>query len=98
MPGGVAAIVSYFIVLAIICLASMATIPIGTPYEIWLLLSYIGMFALPAYMLLTMYINNRYLPREIRPRWYDNLMVVGFSVFLLLYGVAWVLFEFPPRT
>lgn len=44
-----------------------------------------------------MYINNRYLPREIRPRWYDNRMVVGFNIFLLLYGIAWVLFEFPPR-
>ncbi len=87
-----------FVILAVICLASMATIPIGTPYEIWLLLSCIGMFSLPAYMLLTMYINNRYLPREIRPRWYDNLMVVGWSLFLLAYGVVWVLFEFPPRT
>jgi hypothetical protein len=76
----------------------MATIPVGTPYEIWLLLSYIGMFSLPAYMFLTMYINNRYLPAEIRPRWYDNLMVIGFSAFLLLYGIAWVVFEFPPRT
>jgi hypothetical protein len=88
----------YFVILAVICLASMATIPVGTPYEIWLLLSYIGMFSLPAYMFLTMYINNRYLPAEIRPRWYDNLMVIGFSAFLLLYGIAWVVFEFPPRT
>jgi len=86
----------YFVFLIILVIAAGAAVPVGTPYTIWLFVAWLGALNLPLYLFLTLYINNRFLPEAIRPRWYDNLFNAIYGLGLIVYFIAWTFLE-PPE-
>ncbi len=79
----------FFVFLGILVAASLAAIPVGTPYIIWLILNWLGMLNMPFYILAVLYLNNKYLPKNIRSKWYDNILNVLYCIILTVYFIIW---------
>jgi len=85
----------YLIFVVIICIAMLAAIPVGTPYAIWLMVAWISKLHMPMYMFALIYVNNKCLPKKIKPRWYDNLILIlaGIELFVFFIMLTWDIFR-----
>lgn len=86
----------YFIFLGALVIYGICCIPLGTPYFIWLIANWLGTLSQPYITLLLIYLNRKYLPEPIRPRWYHVVANVAWSIVLISYFIIWTIFE-PPR-
>ncbi len=68
----------------------------GTPKLMFLVVANVGNVALGTTAFLILWVNTRFLPPEIRPRWYNRLGLVGCGVFYLgLAAMVWQVKQWP---
>jgi len=86
----------YFVMLGALVTYGICCIPLGTPYFIWLIANWLGTLTQPFITLLLIYMNRKYLPKPLRPKWYHVTANVAWSIVLISYFIIWTIFE-PPR-
>ncbi|GAA2353721.1 hypothetical protein GCM10009854_34690 [Saccharopolyspora halophila] len=67
--------------------------PADGPSSILDTLAFLSTFAMGAYCVVLLLVNNRMLPKPIRPRWWSNL-IIGFGAFFYLGMLFYSLVEF----
>lgn len=67
--------------------------PADGPAAVLDVLAFLSTFAMGAYCVVLLLVNNRLLPRPIRPRWWSNL-IIGFGAVFYLGMLFYSLFRF----
>jgi hypothetical protein len=67
--------------------------PVDGPGSVLDILAFLSTFAMGSYCVVLLLVNNRMLPKPIRPRWYTNL-IIGFGAVFYLGMLFYSLFRF----
>jgi hypothetical protein len=67
--------------------------PVDGPGSVLDILAFLSTFAMGSYCVLLLLVNNRMLPKRIRPKWYTNL-IIGFGAVFYLGMLFFSLFRF----
>ena len=67
--------------------------PADGPGAVLDILAFLSTFAMGAYCVVLLLVNNKMLPRPIRPKWYTNL-TIGFGAVFYLGMLFYSLFRF----
>ncbi|WP_260478829.1 Nramp family divalent metal transporter [Kibdelosporangium aridum] len=67
--------------------------PVDGPGSVLDILAFLSTFAMGCYCLVLLLVNNRMLPRPIRPKWYSNL-IIGFGAVFYLGMLFYSLIRF----
>ncbi|MEM2178977.1 MAG: Nramp family divalent metal transporter [Candidatus Methanomethylicia archaeon] len=79
----------YFIVFTIGSIVCLLVIPLGTPYIIWLIVNWIAYVIQICCTVPLMYINAKYLPKEIKPKTWEITLLAIFQIVLAIGFILW---------
>jgi hypothetical protein len=67
--------------------------PADGPESVLDILAFLSTFAMGSYCVVLLLVNNRMLPKPIRPKWYTNV-IIGFGAVFYLGMLFYSLFRF----
>ncbi len=79
----------YFVFLTIGSIVCLAVIPLGTPYIIWLVVNWIAFVIQIICTVPMLYLNIKFLPKEIRPSICTAILLIVFQIVLAIGFVLW---------
>ncbi|BCX16060.1 MAG: iron transporter [Candidatus Parcubacteria bacterium] len=77
----------YYGIIVLIVIAGALLIPLKQPLAFLVLSGALGGLSMAIYTPLLIYINNRLLPKEIRPDWKTNLVMTIISIFYIIFSL-----------
>ncbi|NQV88069.1 MAG: Nramp family divalent metal transporter [Parcubacteria group bacterium] len=81
----------YYSIFVIVVLIGMVLVPLREPLVLLTISGVLGGFTMALYTPLLLWINNSFLPKELRPGWWTNLMLVSMSLLFLVFVVVTIL-------
>ncbi|MEM3871950.1 MAG: Nramp family divalent metal transporter [Nitrososphaeria archaeon] len=79
----------YFLFLTIGSIVCLAVIPLGTPYIIWLVVNWIAYIIQIVCTVPMLYLNIKFLPKEIRPSIFTVILLIVFQIVLAIGFTLW---------
>jgi hypothetical protein len=79
----------YFLFLTVGSIVCLAVVPLGTPYIIWLVVNWIAYVIQIVCTVPMLYLNFKFLPKEIRPSLWTIALLVAFQVVLAAGFILW---------
>ncbi|MEM2950302.1 MAG: Nramp family divalent metal transporter [Nitrososphaeria archaeon] len=79
----------YFLFLTIGSIVCLSVIPLGTPYIIWLVVNWIAYIIQIVCTVPMLYLNIKFLPKEIRPSIFTVILLIVFQIVLAIGFTLW---------
>jgi len=77
----------YYSIFIVVVLIGMTLVPLREPLVLLTISGVLGGFTMAFYTPFLLFINNHFLPKELRPGWWTNLMLVSMSIMFLSFVV-----------
>lgn len=80
----------YFIFIYITTILGLVLLPVKMPYEMWLLVHVFLTFSMFIYIFQILWMNNKYLPKEVRPSKVVTLLLSIWALVQLSFTIMWI--------
>lgn len=84
----------YYISITTIVIVGAALLPFKQPLTLLTISAALGGLTMALYTPFLIYINNTKLPKELRPNWFTNIMMVLISLFFVYFAVQVIINQF----
>jgi len=84
----------YYFIIAVIIIIGGILLPFEQPLTLLVISGVLGGMTMALYTPFLIYLNNTRLPREIRPRWLTNIIMVAISAFYIFFSYQVIINQF----
>jgi len=77
----------YYSIIILVVLAGAILMPLNQPLPLLVISAVLGGLTMAIYTPFLIYINNTKLPKELRPGWFTNIMMILTSLFFIFFAI-----------